>query len=201
VFPTHHDVVVVGNGPLSDIQRMAIGRAGMVVRINGAHNMLPNERCDVICLREHYSKRGMLSSDLAKVAYTSCSNVVVFVTDMTYESVHIQRIQRFLPNAKVSFQIIYDPRTCDNSNQCGLNRVATLFSHTVVLPEIYVTGWTMGILVLNYVYNEHLLDTIHVYGMNWSGNQRFHPFQLEGVTIFENCDRCVVHPTAKETYR
>jgi len=57
---------------------------------------------------------------------------------------------------------------------------------------------SMGMISIGYVFNIYPNHDIHIYGMNFS--QRGHHDGIVEKEIIDECDRCIVHKTWKNTY-
>ena len=179
VCPDVSEVTVVGNGPLSTLDRDAINQSACVIRFNDMKTWVDGDKVDVHALRDntmHLSGSSgapvwpVISTRVGLAAVESESLQPIFV----HETIHGQQTA---PPTKVLF-----PR-------CTARR-----------PHSNATnGPSTGAAVIDALEAHDGVQRIHVYGMNWNGPPHHVDFK-HPQTVRECCTKCTLHTTERAAY-
>ena len=173
---------VVGNGPLSEWDRIDIGRHVLVVRLNDAREWRPGDRMTRLVVR--YPS--------ARSPPSGCRNVPL-------DCVTPVSIPHTMCNET---HWVYEPQYRENNI---LWSDARLFPDCPNCPFCYhnqtYAGPSTGAVVLSALQVRQDVRRIDVYGMNWNGDSRMHVDFSDRTLVRRCCTKCVVHSTASPVYR
>lgn len=183
-------VAVVGNGPLSEQDRLNINNSDYVIRFNDLKNFRPGERCDIHAIR-HHEKFDFIS------AYKTpkYSHVLPILSNpkSAFKSIFLSGRSGFEP------LLLFDPRTKDNL-LIGNNKI---FKHSrcgeECVPINSDFGVSTGTAVIDALENSKFVNKIHIYGMNWNGEHGHLDFKYPDL-VKNNCSKCKIHKTRNNHY-
>ena len=170
-------MAVVGNGPLSEGNRVAIARRAEVVRFNDARSWRPGERTTQLVVR-HPSA---FPPPVGCCAGVALWHVGVDATD----------------NATLVYERGYGARNAADAT-------ARLFPNCTSCPWCYhnrtYAGPSTGAVVLSVLQSRADVRRMDVFGMNWNGDAQMHVDFAVRSLVRRCCTKCVVHPTSSEAY-
>lgn len=192
-----YSVVVVGNGPLHESDRIAINRSKNVVRFNDMNYWRAGEKVSLRVV--HYP--------FAKPPQTNCSAPVwglapspvdlpesvalytwTYEPALTHASINMVGYALF-PKAQVLEpwqELVEYFEGCDG---CGLKCHSNQTS----------SGPSAGAVTLSELHAIQEIRHIDVYGMNWNGGLEHVDFKYPD-TVSTCCTRCTIHPTPTLRY-
>ena len=190
-------VVVVGNGPLYESDRVIINRSNNIVRFNDLNNHRNGEPTSLRAV--HYPG--------AKTPKTNCTAPIwglsptpsyipenVSLYTWTYEPAlshpHIAQIEHFFfPVSQVLEPWQSTVQMFEGCKKCGL---ACYNNQTSGGPSA-------GAVVLSELYALERVQDIHVFGMNWGGGIEHNDFKFPWL-ISTCCTKCKINPTPSSKY-
>jgi hypothetical protein len=174
------DVAVVGNGPISRADRAAIGKAARVIRFNDVNNFWEGEKTTLRVVR-HPSWFTLKHVGAPKW--------------------HVSPTDNLAPNDAELVTGVYERQ---HGNDNILPASSQLFPSCFCGPScLQATTWagpSTGGVALSVLQDINNIATIDVYGMNWNGPADMHIDFANGTIVEACCTKCVVHPTASDSY-
>ena len=170
-------VAVVGNGPLSGGDRVAIARRAEVVRFNDARSWWPGERTTQLVVRHPSALPPPVGC---------CTGVPLWHVGVDAAN-----------NATLVYERAYGARNAADAT-------ARLFPGCTPCPLCYhnrtYAGPSTGAVVLSVLQARADVRRIDVFGMNWNGDAEMHVDFADRSLVRRCCTKCVVHPTSSEAY-
>ena len=179
-------VTLVGNGPISEKDRLQIASSECVVRFNDCKNLRPGEPTHLLVLRDHLDATPPIARDVPVWVVLSRKkkpmwlkhakfvrvrpSVVVFERGQQSGAIHSARCKRLFPECQVSQPHAITP-----------------------------LGPSTGGAVIDALQSNPFVQRIDIFGMNWSG-QAEHVDFLHSDIVSRCCTKCHVHVTATSEY-
>jgi hypothetical protein len=169
-------ICVVGNGPLSDNDKLNINddnKCPIVVRFNDMKNKRSDEKVSLQVVREHEQSHKYAGYDendghpVALVGYHA-------KTDM----INSDRVKSRITVGPTHFKNIF--------SECPIRKRKEICEHA-----------STGTLFLDHIQNK--VKDIQIYGMNWNMHGFAHNID-EGSVIANCCKSCVVNQTPNDAY-
>ena len=180
------DFIVVGNGPLSEIDRASINQSlGHVIRFNDMNNWRVGEPMTTLVVRVPSAKAPPKDIPITPVWFVSPYQMP---PDESYAHA-------------IEIIYIYEPKYEDRN---VLSTSAQLFKNCTVHAPIWqnATYWgpSTGAAILDFLDAQAEVARIDVYGMNWNGNRNMHVDFKYPTAVSKCCNKCVIHPTPTKLY-
>ena len=176
--PRSSRLCVVGNGPLSEADRLEIAKCSTVARFNDMKNIESGERVDIHVMREWqdthvYSGRSR--------HHSSASSVLV--------GMHALEDSGRSVRGASSIQLP------------GRHRYHTFpaCATTLVDKSEIDRHPTTGTIYLSELQSDETIKRVDVFGMNWNITSGHHSTR-EGALVDACCTKCVVHKTPRDAY-
>lgn len=188
------NVAVVGNGPLRDEDRSDIETKSCVIRLNDAKNKRESERTDVAVIRSHVISKGKVDKYKARRVYDLYDDDVLLVPFMESNLELHDDLGR---------HIFADPVPIHTTGKKKLHFTGhiKLFPkcETSPLSNTSSNGPSTGGALLHYLESDNGVDTIDVYGMNWTGGNWHVDFKNPNL-VRDCCTKCHIHQTPSNEY-
>lgn len=182
-------VAVVGNGPLSEQDRLNINNSDYVIRFNDLKNFRDGERCDIHAIRHHG----------------------VFGFKSINKTPHYSRVMPVAPNPNLVFNskdlsdriglgplFLFDPR--ENNVLSSSNRVfKDSLCNEECIPSNSEFGISTGTAVIDALENCNSVNKINIYGMNWNGEHEHLDFKYPHI-VKKYCNKCKIYKTKSNNY-
>ena len=195
VFP--EKVCVVGNGSVSESQRVEINRCPYVIRFNDLKNFRESEKMDCHVVRrlensKTYSglnktakRRADLQDDIQTIA------IGLDASNLPSNSKFVQ-LNNYTSHGSFNAFDLCDNTDSGNIPPAGSKECASVNKHGA-------SGVSAGTLVLSLLEKDPKVETVGVYGMNW-GFPSAHSKE-ESQVVRKYCTKCTVHETPTDGYR
>lgn len=189
------NVVVVGNGPLCDEDREDInsGKYDCIVRFNDRKNLKDGEKTTVHAVRDVPKWFGVRS-------YPGVTNnEQVWLQPVTARPKTVKKlIQKDYANGLLPALYVHEENSQVFSSHLfpGCAECKTKFECETSASKY---GPSTGAVILDALQSSPHVDQIHVYGMNWNGNEQHLDFRQPDL-VPECCTKCVIHQTASGQY-
>ena len=170
-FTGSQNVCVVGNGPLTDVQRKEIDGCETVYRFNNLKNWREGEKIDVHVQREWEGTHVYAGEGMAPHARRCLVGMHADNDAGTSATALNTRGLRAFDAFK----------TCKTNNSVSTNPSA-------------------GTILLSTLQADHNVSKIDVYGMNWAFSKSQGHSAREQTLVDECCTKCEVHQPARSTY-
>ena len=190
------EMCVVGNGPLTDLEREHIRNCHKIVRFNDTKNRLPFERCDIHIMRQHHMHHSV--TDNYPASYHDGSSSVILVgknalsTEVLSDYV-IERLTYQEPFDSTEYTALGTPmEKFDVFPNCNTTRIAKSTLNNISSHP------SLGSIALSVLDAMESVKTLHVYGMNFSFLNSH--TKKEKDVLHQCCSKCIIHETEKTRY-
>lgn len=174
------EVAVVGNGPISEVDRQEIAKHGFIIRFNDANFLRAGEKTSLHVIR-HPSNPSKVAID-APIWHVSPRLSPMWasgIATLNYESQMGARNDA-PPNSRIFTACNCGPSCFENSNTAW-------------------AGASTGAAALSVLHGMPEVKKINVYGMNWNG-PTYH-IDFENTSLVKGCcTTCQFHETASSAY-
>lgn len=173
-------IAVVGNGPLSLLNRARIATFSIVFRFNDVNNKWSGEKTTVRVVRHPswFTFKKTVKPEWHVSPYQSDVPVDAAVVTYVYESQHGTE-NTAPPNSQLF-------PSCDCGPACS-----------------HASGWagpSTGGAALSLLQEVPNITAIHVFGMNWNGDADMHTDFANSSIVAHCCTKCVIHVTKDDSY-
>ena len=187
------EVCLVGNGPLSEEDRMKINNCKQIIRFNTVKNFKEGERIDIHAVRFHsdfFLRDVQILPDVPKL--------IIFTNEK-----QVQKYSEQLKKYKLLTPIFaYEPQLSDDTSymkeQSIFNRCHLCLSNECRYSNTDA-GVSTGTIVINHLESLHNIKKIDVFGMNWNGGDWHLDFANPEI-VPTCCRKCTIHKTATKNY-
>lgn len=173
------EVVVVGNGPISESDRQQINNAECVFRFNDTKNYIEGDKIDYHVIRRNglHMTGEEMHPGVEKIA-------------ISYNSRHIENFEKQILTfeSKRKTNSLDEHRlfpVCDCEDRCNASNS--------------IAGASSGAALINELEGNKSIKKIHVFGMNWNGSDTHIDFKYPDI-IPTCCTKCDIHTTSRASY-
>lgn len=183
------NVAVVGNGGLSEEDRVNIERHDCVIRFNDLKNFRPNEKFDVHATRYSEGIFTGMHKNTGQPVLPVCT--MQKYVDQADELKH----KNVLPTL-----LIYESQF-ENNNELSNNKKLFINSQCDDKCKQSNTAWgpSTGTAVIDMLENSEEITSISTFGMNWNGNTSHVDFKHPSM-VNAHCTKCNIHHTPADNY-
>lgn len=179
------EVCMVGNGPISDLERKHINLCHTVVRFNDTKNRLPSERCDIHIMRKNRIHPS--SHDNYPVSsHDGVSNVMLVGNNASYTGVLKPFVTHRIQYANKHSEKVSVFRACPTS-------VFDIYTRLNISKHP-----SLGLISLSYFDAMPEVRSIHTYGMNFNFTSSHSKNEMD--LLQQCCIKCIIHKPERSTY-
>ena len=174
-------IAVVGNGPITEQDRLTINLSKIIIRFNDVKNIKKGERTTIHVIR--YPHFAHVDTLFVWYLYPSISSInkisslfpikFIPVFEMQYGREHVSK-----NNKMFSY--------CDCGKSCYLNNTWA--------------GASSGGIILDILQGIPQIKRVNVFGMNWNGNSNMHVDFRNKSIVSSCCTKCIFHKTSSDDY-
>ena len=192
--PLHGTVAVVGNGPIAESDFDNIKKCDFIVQFNNAAHYDKLERCDVLAIRPLERLRNKLlhvQPILAKLP----ADVLVLPVVVSSKRVELFRDR---PHTVLPPVLVHQRKSGSDIPgtttlfECSEKKCQHLSSRN---------GPSTGAAVLSFLDTIEAIDSLEVFGMNFSGRRWSHLDFRDPSIVSTYCKKCTIHATSTPRYR
>ena len=189
----HGNIAVVGNGSLSEEDRININKADCVIRFNDLRNYKTGERFDV-----HASRIRGIPEEI-NFSGLDLPHRAPYVLPVVHQHSLVKNSKQLTDRKKLPTILVY-PKVKTNPEASPTSR---LFPHSACGDECKHSstdrGPSIGAAVIDMLEKLKSVKKIDVYGMNWSGSKVHIDFKYPYI-VSKYCSKCKIHPTPNSRY-
>lgn len=187
------EVCLVGNGPLSEEDRIKINNCKQIIRFNSVKNFKEGERIDVHtvrCSSAYFLRDLKMLPDVPKIIIFTNKKEIQKYRKQLKKYKLLTPIFTYEPGRSDDMSYMKDQSIFDKCNMCLNNECK--YSNTI-------SGVSTGTVVINHLESLHNIKKIYVFGMNWNGEHAHLDFANPEI-VPKCCRKCIIHKTATKNY-
>ena len=181
MFFNNTSIAVVGNGPISEQDRLIISLSNIIIRFNDVKNKKNEERTTIHVIR--YPHFAYVDALFVWYLYPSNSSIDKISSPFPVKSVPVFEMQYDVDHVSENHKMFRD---CSCGDSCYLNNTWA--------------GASSGGIVLDILQGIPQIHEINVFGMNWNGDPSMHVDFRNKSIVSACCTKCVFHKTTTDNY-
>lgn len=197
-FTSEPSVAIVGNGPITDIDRKLINKFDIVYRFNDCKNMEKGDKLTHLVVRQNGLKDKVHGLNYNYIPMNETNNLIFIGTRNDL----FNNIKKNNNNKSCKMLEIYEPSICLNENTtCNLSKNNKIkFNNQLIKQNNSYWGPSTGFIMISDLTNKY--KNLHIFGMNWNFTEKMkHNGKWEKNIINNMCQKCNIHPTAYNNYK
>ena len=198
-----NEVAVIGNGPIFESDFENIKKYPFIIHFNHARYLDKIDKCDLLVIRplENY-KNGIQKVEHLKETFKEINGNTLILPILIKDSrVNIIQLINIKKNKILKPLKSFEIKAFDQDKTDSIQNNILFNCHEEICKyKSSANGPSTGGIILSELFKYPFIKEIHVFGMNFNGNDGHIDF-LNPHIVKKYCTKCIFHQTSNSSYR